>query len=58
MSDWVNKIKEEAKEFVAKAEQEFTVLEGVDGIDPMDKNAGDVNAHDAEASTEAAPKSE
>jgi hypothetical protein len=36
MSDWVRKIKEEAKEFVASAEQELTVLEGVDGVDPLD----------------------
>jgi hypothetical protein len=36
MSDWVHKIKEEAKEFVASAEQELTVLEGVDGFDPLD----------------------
>ncbi|PYE14943.1 hypothetical protein DFR67_11117 [Williamsia limnetica] len=54
MSDWVHKIKEEAKGFVAKAEQEFTVLEGVDGVDPLDKRAGDVEAHEAET----APKPE
>lgn len=58
MSDWVHKIKEEAKGFVAKAEQEFTVIEGVDGIDPLDKNAGDAEAHDAENAPEATPKSE
>ena len=63
MSDWVHKIKQEAKEFVASAEQEFTVLEGVDGVDPMDGRAGDPEAHVAEnpASTnesEGAPKPE
>ncbi|HEY9312161.1 hypothetical protein [Williamsia sp.] len=41
MSDWVHKIKEEAKEFVAAAEQEFTVLEGVDGVDPLDHRFDD-----------------
>ena len=55
MSDWVHKIKQEAKEFVASAEQEFTVLEGVDGVDPMDRRAGDPEAHAAE---NAAPSDE
>ena len=53
MSDWVHKIKQEAKEFVASAEQEFTVLEGVDGVDPMDRRAGDPEAHAAENSAPA-----
>ncbi|PXW31787.1 hypothetical protein [Nocardia sp. 348MFTsu5.1] len=41
MSDWVHKIKEEAKEFLASAEQELTVLEGVDGVDPLDHRLDD-----------------
>lgn len=63
MSDWVHKIKQEAKELRASAEQEFTVLEGVDGVDPMDRRAGDPEAHAAENTTtsdefEGAPKPE
>lgn len=44
MSDWMQKI----KGLFARAEQEFTVLEGVDGVDPLDHRADDVLAHDAE----------
>lgn len=35
MSDFINKIKEEAKAFSAAVDQELTVLEGVDGYDPL-----------------------
>ncbi|MEE3851539.1 hypothetical protein VZC37_14435 [Gordonia sp. LSe1-13] len=35
MSDFINKIKEEAKAVSAAIDQELTVLEGVDGYDPL-----------------------
>lgn len=35
MSDWVKKIEAEAKVLFAEAEEELTVLEGVDTIDPL-----------------------
>lgn len=33
MSDWAKKIKDEAKGWIAEAEQELTVLEGGDTVD-------------------------
>lgn len=55
MSDWMQKI----KGLFARAEQEFTVLEGVDGVDPLDHRADDAGAHDAEtAEPEDTPKPE
>lgn len=33
MSDWTKKIKDEAKGWIAEAEQELTVLEGGDTVD-------------------------
>lgn len=35
MSDWVKKVEAEAKGLLAEAEEELTVLEGVDTIDPL-----------------------
>ncbi len=35
MSDFINKIKEEARAVSAAIDQELTVLEGVDGYDPF-----------------------
>lgn len=35
MSDFTDKIKEEAQKLSAAIDQELTVLEGVDGIDPL-----------------------
>ncbi|WP_141210600.1 hypothetical protein [Rhodococcus sp. OK302] len=35
MSDWVKKVEAEAKVLIAEAEEELTVLEGVDTIDPL-----------------------
>ncbi|MEE4024421.1 hypothetical protein V1Y59_15150 [Gordonia sp. PKS22-38] len=35
MSDFINKIREEAKAVSAAIDQELTVLEGVDGYDPL-----------------------
>ncbi|MYR08070.1 hypothetical protein GTV32_17960 [Gordonia sp. SID5947] len=35
MSDFINKIKEDAKAFSAAVDQELTVLEGVDGYDAL-----------------------
>jgi hypothetical protein len=58
MSDWVRKIKEEAKEFVASAEQELTVLEGVDGVDPLDHRDENTESTGNADESEAAPKSE
>jgi hypothetical protein len=58
MSDWVRKIKEEAKEFVASAEQELTVLEGVDGVDPLDHRDENAENTGSADEPEAAPKSE
>ncbi|MAU83417.1 hypothetical protein ACIGKQ_16615 [Gordonia sp. NPDC062954] len=56
MSDFINKIKEEAKAFSAAVDQELTVLEGVDGYDPLreedetsdDNSAGDAPSDDTE----------
>ncbi|MCF3937208.1 hypothetical protein VX037_18425 [Gordonia sp. Z-3] len=49
MSDFINKIKEEAKAFSAAVDQELTVLEGVDGYDPLrdeDERSDDDNTAD------------
>ncbi|MFC8932318.1 hypothetical protein ACFT1A_09660 [Rhodococcus sp. NPDC057135] len=35
MSEWVKKVEAEAKGLLAEAEEEMTVLEGVDTIDPL-----------------------
>ncbi|MDI9899278.1 hypothetical protein QM716_05385 [Rhodococcus sp. IEGM 1409] len=35
MSEWVKKVEAEAKALLAEAEEELTVLEGVDTIDPL-----------------------
>jgi hypothetical protein len=58
MSDWVRKIKEEAKEFVASAEQELTVLEGVDGVDPLDHRDEVTENTDGADAPQTAPKAE
>ncbi|MFE0748828.1 hypothetical protein [Gordonia sp. NPDC058843] len=52
MSDFIRKIKEDAKAVSAAIDQELTVLEGVPGYDPLADNK------DAEASDEAAEDSE
>jgi hypothetical protein len=44
MSDWEKKFEAEAKGLLAEVEEELTVLEGVDTIDPFaeeDPSAGD-----------------
>lgn len=50
MSEFINKIKEEAKAVSAAIDQELTVLEGVDGYDPLrdedDKDAKGTTAAD------------
>ncbi|MFT4397670.1 hypothetical protein ACLTEW_22315 [Gordonia lacunae] len=48
MSDFIRKIKEDAKAVSAAIDQELTVLEGVPGYDPLADN------NDAEASDETA----
>lgn len=51
MSDFIDKIKEEAKAFSAAVDQELTVLEGVDGYDPLrdeDERSGDNTADEAD----------
>nr|WP_314141846.1 hypothetical protein [uncultured Rhodococcus sp.] len=47
MAEWVKKIEENAKGFIAEAEQELTALEGVDTVD---LTADDADAEDAEES--------
>ncbi|MFW0786594.1 hypothetical protein AAFP35_19030 [Gordonia sp. CPCC 206044] len=47
MSDFINKIKEEAKAVTAAFDQELTVLEGVDGYDALrdeDESESDATA--------------
>ncbi|UCZ88854.1 hypothetical protein [Gordonia sp. WA4-43] len=51
MSDFIRKIKEDAKAVSAAIDQELTVLEGVPGYDPLADNK------DAEASDETADDS-
>lgn len=52
MSDFIRKIKEDAKAVSAAIDQELTVLEGVPGYDPLadnkDAEASDETAEDAE----------
>ena len=47
MAEWVKKIEENAKGFIAEAEQELTALEGVDTVD---LTADDADAEDADES--------
>ncbi|KSU59362.1 MULTISPECIES: hypothetical protein [Gordonia] len=51
MSDFIRKIKEDAKAVSAAIDQELTVLEGVPGYDPLADNK------DAKASDESADDS-
>lgn len=51
MSDFIRKIKEDAKAVSAAIDQELTVLEGVPGYDPLADNK------DAETSDESADDS-
>ncbi|MDY6808334.1 hypothetical protein GIY30_20450 [Gordonia sp. HNM0687] len=51
MSDFINKIKEEAKAFSAAVDQELTVLEGVDGYDPLRDEDEASDAEDTDADT-------
>jgi hypothetical protein len=46
MSDWVKKIEAEAKGLIAEAEEELTVLEGVDTIDPLAEQDEDTPTSD------------
>ena len=54
MSDFINKIKDEAKAVSAAIDQELTVLEGVDGYDPLrdeensSGNGGDSDGDDTD----------
>lgn len=51
MSDFTDKIKAEAKVVSAVIDQELTVLEGVDGVDPLaptDESTGDDSTDAAE----------
>lgn len=52
MSDFIRKIKEDAKAVSAAIDQELTVLEGVPGYDPLadnrDAETSDETAEDAE----------
>ncbi|MGB6069492.1 MAG: hypothetical protein WBG53_03015 [Rhodococcus sp. (in: high G+C Gram-positive bacteria)] len=45
MAEWVKKIEENAKGFIAEAEQELTALEGVDTVD-LTADAADDDAED------------
>ncbi|MGV9712664.1 hypothetical protein ACWDTI_18615 [Gordonia sp. NPDC003424] len=56
MSDFINKIKEEAKAVSAAIDQELTVLEGVDGYDPLrnDDDTADTDATDEIEATQPA----
>ncbi|MCJ0890505.1 hypothetical protein MTX35_02955 [Rhodococcus sp. ARC_M12] len=49
MAEWVKKIEENAKGFIAEAEQELTALEGVDTVDLTAD--GSESADDSEAVT-------
>lgn len=52
MSDFIDKIKEEAKAVSAAIDQELTVLEGVDGYDPLaDRDDSDASASSASDET-------
>lgn len=52
MSDFIDKIKEEAKAVSAAIDQELTVLEGVDGYDPLaDRDGSDASASSASDET-------
>ena len=55
MSDFIDKIKEEAKAVSAAIDNELTVLEGVDGYDPLREDEPDTNE---DATDEAAPASD
>lgn len=57
MSDFIKKIKDEAQALVAAIDQELTVLEGVDGYDPLAKNDAD-DSSDGEGSTDGDEASE
>lgn len=46
MSDWTKRIKDEAKGWIAEAEQELTVLEGGDTVDLTADEAEDDAAAD------------
>lgn len=46
MSEWVKKIEAEAKGLLAEAEEELTVLEGVDTIDPLAAEDEDASTSD------------
>ncbi|MEP9415354.1 hypothetical protein ABLE92_13530 [Gordonia sp. VNQ95] len=57
MSDFINKIKEDAKAIGAAIDNELTVLEGVPGYDPLadeSSDEGDEATTDAAASDAAA----
>ncbi|ACY19908.1 Mbre_bop1; block of proliferation 1 [Gordonia bronchialis DSM 43247] len=51
MSDFIKKVKDEAKAVSAAIDQELTVLEGVDGYDPL--RGDDESPTDAAAPTDA-----
>ena len=52
MSDFIDKIKDEAKAVSAAIDQELTVLEGVDGYDPLrEDGAADPDAAIADDTT-------
>ncbi|MGV9670322.1 MULTISPECIES: hypothetical protein [unclassified Gordonia (in: high G+C Gram-positive bacteria)] len=53
MSDFINKIKEDAKALGAAIDNELTVLEGVPGYDPL----ADETSDDSAASVSDAPSS-
>ncbi|MGC4961153.1 hypothetical protein [Gordonia sp. DT101] len=59
MSDFINKIKEEAKAASAAFDQELTVLEGVDGYDAL-REGDDASADstDGDGDTDAATPSD
>lgn len=50
MSDWVKKIKDEARGLIAEAEQELTVLEGGDTVDLTADESEDDDAPDTTVS--------
>ncbi|WP_238421713.1 hypothetical protein [Gordonia sp. 'Campus'] len=49
MSDFIRKVKDEAKAVSAAIDQELTVLEGVPGYDPLADNNDDEASDDADA---------
>lgn len=58
MSDFINRIKDEAKAVSAAIDQELTVLEGVDGYDPLREEADAADGTDEDTDAPASDDTE